>query len=192
MNAVALALVMLLADPKDEAKNPVVDFVAKCEAARPQTIKAMEEGLRALKASPTKNAKEKGARVKEAEALLKAVKAGEALAIPYTVPGRKLKPGDFGRITVQASQPNARQVVDGRNVIFEMGFLDGVTPYWLSGMDTAGIKADERFTISVPVIAAGTRELETSEGGTKSVVVLQAIDVAEAEKVWKESKENKK
>jgi len=185
MKAFALVLLLLLAD---EAKSPVADFVAKCEAAKPQTIKAMEEGLRALKASPTKDAKEKVARVKEAEALLKSVKAGQALAIPYTTPGRKLKAGDFGRIPVLASQPSAKQVVDGRNVIFEMGFLDGVTAYWLSGMDTAGIKEDQRFTISVPVIAAGTRELETSDGGKKTVIVLEAIDVAEAEKVWKDAK----
>jgi len=188
VNAIALALVMVLADDPAGAKPPLADFVAKCEAARPQTIKAMEDGLRALKASPTNNPKEKGARIKEAEAQLKAVKAGQSLAIPYLTPGRKPKAGDFGRIPVLASQPNAKQVVDGRNVIFEMGFLDGVSPLWLSGMDTAGLKEDERFTIAMPVIATGTRELESSDGGKKSVIVLQAIDVAEAERLWKDAK----
>lgn len=177
----------------------VEDYVKRCQASRrshieqrERDVKSLRESLEKAKRSSLRNGfaldgaayleqSRKDADIKSRQAMLVAAEEDLARLRDPTQPihgDMQYGPprgGDIGRIPGVAK---VVQVIDETTMLANVYFL-GETTVWLRGIDTAGVADGQELRIGNKIVfhVSGTKKYETALGASRTVHVVEPIDV---------------
>jgi hypothetical protein len=152
---------------------------------------------------PTKDAKQEAVEnaedsLKVMETSLRQLKSGEQLVTPVFL-GRP-KENEIGRLNTDMTSVQVVSVVDERTCLVELRWYGLATnPHYvwpkevvmLTGINTEGFVDGSTLRMSLPVKLTGTRSYQ-SLGGTRTVLEMEATDLADLQESWKAYRAEKK
>ncbi len=183
---------------------PYEKFVARCQEEQKKRIAAAEARLEAAEKQLEQEKKtrvsraDKGAVIAKKRAIatqennmsklnLKLGELKNSRQLPFPILPRDLAVGDMGML---APRPQAvlkiNQIIDESNmlVICRIGqplnsvILPPERTVWVHGIDTSRIADGEKAAYIKPFVVTGTRRYETVTGASKTVYVLEPLDLA--------------
>ena len=161
----------------------IAAFIARCEKALPDSIKAVEHQIKLV--SNTKYVRATPQERREAKEKLKMLlaelKEGKTLPV-LRIPLSSVNVGDIGFMTSgdpnQPATVRVFQVIDGESILAKFGGRI----FWLN-TPTHNLTDDDNLFLNDVLEVAGTESYNTVAGGTKTVYRLERFDI-ELARYW--------